>query len=176
MRLAYVQWHWAVLQTFRAWGRVVAQTPLREPVIAVDNDRLVLRHVDGRFWAAANCPFCAASIACVDLADHEQRCARPRASTVRVVPTDSGGAAVPASVPSAAAGVGRMVATAPPRRRDELLNRSSARVFRQGPVLTGGLLMTAFAALAAALVIGAILASEFPSQALEWLSGLTLSP
>jgi len=159
MRLVYVRWHWAVLQTFYAWGRVVAETPLQEPVIAVDNDRLVLRRVDRRFWSAAHCPSCAATIACVDLPAHEQACARPRSLAVRVVPAGGGGAAVPAPLLSASTGAGRMVVPAPHQRRYELLNPSSARVFGQRPVLTGGLLTAAIAALAAALVIAAVLAS-----------------
>jgi hypothetical protein len=63
-----------VLRTFRSWGRLVAETPQGEAVIALGDDRVVLRRADRQFWPAVTCSRCAAATARVDLPDHLRRC------------------------------------------------------------------------------------------------------
>jgi len=125
---------------------VIAETPSHEPVISLGRDRLVLRQADNQFWAALTCPSCGVDMASVDLAAHRSR--RPGA----VLRT--------ASERVTAAGTNTEVPLRP-HRRDELDNRSSARVFGQKPVSPAGdLALLAMAIVAVVVVVVVVLHSN----------------
>lgn len=127
MRLGRLRGRWAVLRTFGAWGRIVAETPHREPVIEVEHDRLVFRRVDRQFWLAATCPRCAATTAVVDLPAHRRHCLAPASGAGGL---DEG---------PAGTGLSRLRASGE--------DRSSVRAFGQGPPLPARLLFPAAALL-----------------------------
>jgi hypothetical protein len=106
---------------------VVGETPSDEPVVAVGNDRLVLRREGSGFWAAATCDSCGQETASVDLADHKDSCPVLHPATA----TAYGASRPETSRPRVRSGPSRTRAALDVSRRLPLPveNRSTARVF-----------------------------------------------
>lgn len=73
------------LRTLGSLVSVAGRTPLGEPIVVVDSDRLVLHRETGSFWVAARCRKCGRETACIDLGAHERECpgAVPRPTPAR---------------------------------------------------------------------------------------------
>lgn len=145
MPLAHVHARWIVFRTFGALGSVAGETPLHEPVVVIEDDRLVLRNRDGRFWSAVTCPSCGAELADIDLPAHLDVCT---GATSR---RSLGGAKV--EVPRRRVPVDVAAGIASLRRPDLRQNRSSARVFGRTRPRPAGELLLLVAALLASLVV-----------------------